>query len=173
MEEKEAVLEVAKLMCLAARTAPKARGVDRIVTKIVTEEKEKELIAEKMEEIGQTQPKVAKIFNRDVINLRQVPVIVLIGSKLGIMELNCGYCGFSSCDELKNNGKARCSYVPGDLGIALGSAVSVAALHHVDNRIMYSIGYAAEQLALLGEEVKLIYAIPLSATGKNIFFDRK
>ncbi|HCJ66104.1 MAG TPA: ferredoxin [Elusimicrobia bacterium] len=170
MEENEAILEVAKLMCLAARTAPKARGIDRIVTKIVTDEKE--AIASKMEEIGRTQPKVAKIFSRDVINLRQAPVVVLVGSKLGTMELDCGYCGFSSCEELKNNGKARCSYVPGDLGIALGSAVSVAGLHHVDNRVMYSIGYAAQQLNLLGEEVKLIYAIPLSATGKNIFFDR-
>ncbi len=173
MEEKEAFLEVANLICLAARTAPKARGIDRIVTKIVTEENEKEAIASKMEEIARTQPKVAKIFSRDVGNLRQAPVIVLIGSKLGTMELDCGYCGFSSCEELKNNGKARCSYVASDLGIALGSAVSVAGLHHVDNRIMYSIGYAAQQLALLGEEVKLIYAIPLSATGKNIFFDRK
>lgn len=170
--EEEAILEVAKLMCLAARTAPKARGIDRIITKIVTEEIEKELIAKKMEEVAQTQPKVAKIFFRDVVNLRQAPVIVLIGSKLGTMELDCGYCGFSSCEELKNNGKARCSYVPGDLGIALGSAVSVASLHHLDNRVMYSIGYAAGQLALLGKEVKLIYAIPLSATGKNIFFNR-
>lgn len=171
--ENEAILQVAKLMCLAARTAPKARGIDRLVTKIVTEEKEKELIAKKMEEVAQEQPKNARIFLRDVINLRQAPVVVLIGSKLGTMELDCGNCGFSSCEELKNSGKARCSYVAGDLGIALGSAVSVASLHHVDNRIMYSIGYAAQKLNLLGEEVKIVYAIPLSATGKNIFFDRR
>ncbi len=171
--EEEALLEVAKLMCLSARTAPKARGIDRIVTKIVTSEEEKELIAKKMQEITQTQPKVAKIFNRDVVNLKQAPVIVLIGTKLGTTELDCGYCGFNSCEELKNNGKARCAYVAGDLGIALGSAVSVAALHHTDNRVMYSIGYAAAKLNLLGDEVKIIYAIPLSATGKNIFFDRR
>ncbi len=172
MEENEALLEVAKLMCLAARTAPKARGIDRITTKIVNEKKEKEAIASRMEKIARSKPKVAKIFSRDAGNLRQAAAVVLIGSKLGTMELDCGYCGFSSCEELKNNGKARCSYVAGDLGIALGSAVSIAGLHHVDNRIMYSIGYAAQQLNLLGKEVKIIYAIPLSATGKNIFFDR-
>ncbi len=38
---------------------------------------------------------------------------------------------------------------------------------------MYTIGMAAVQLELLGPEVKIAHGIPLSATGKNIFFDRK
>jgi uncharacterized ferredoxin-like protein len=51
--------------------------------------------------------------------------------------------------------------------------VAVAADNRVDNRIMYTAGFAAVKLKLLGEEVKIAYGIPLSATGKNIFFDRK
>ncbi|MEM3948197.1 MAG: hypothetical protein QXM76_01200 [Zestosphaera sp.] len=34
---KEAVLEVAKLMALAARTAPKARGINNVEVKIDTQ----------------------------------------------------------------------------------------------------------------------------------------
>ena len=59
-----------------------------------------------------------------------------------------------------------------DLGIAIGSAVKTAQIHNVDNRIMYSGGAAALDLGLFGKECTVAYAIPLSATGKNIFFDR-
>jgi uncharacterized ferredoxin-like protein len=38
---------------------------------------------------------------------------------------------------------------------------------------MYSAGLTAVKMGLLGDKVKLAIAIPLSATGKNIFFDRK
>jgi uncharacterized ferredoxin-like protein len=43
----------------------------------------------------------------------------------------------------------------------------------VDNRIMYSAGMAARDLKLLGDDIQIIYCIPLSCTGKNPFFDRK
>ena len=52
MAEK-AVLEIASLMCAAARTAPKATGRDTIFTMVLTGE-EKEALAMKMEEIGET-----------------------------------------------------------------------------------------------------------------------
>ena len=61
----------------------------------------------------------------------------------------------------------------GDLGIALGSAASVAADHRADCRIMYTIGKAAVRLGLLGPEVEIAHGIPLSVTGKSIYFDRK
>jgi uncharacterized ferredoxin-like protein len=60
-----------------------------------------------------------------------------------------------------------------DLGIALGSAVKTAQIHNVDNRIMFSAGTAALNLGLLGKDCSVAYAIPLSVTGKNIFFDRE
>ncbi|MCK4639266.1 MAG: ferredoxin domain-containing protein, partial [Bacteroidales bacterium] len=45
--------------------------------------------------------------------------------------------------------------------------------NRVDNRIMYTAGQAVIELGLLGEDVKIVYVIPLSATSKNPFFDRK
>ena len=65
-----------------------------------------------------------------------------------------------------------CSFNAGDLGIAVGSVVSLAADLRVDNRIMYTAGKAAIELGLLGDDVFIAYAIPLSAKGKNPFFDR-
>jgi uncharacterized ferredoxin-like protein len=58
-----------------------------------------------------------------------------------------------------------------DLGIALGSAVSVAADLRIDNRMMFTVGKAASALELLGEH-KMIIAIPLAVEGKSPFFDR-
>ena len=67
---------------------------------------------------------------------------------------------------------AMCIEDTGVLGIALGSAVKTAQVHNADNRIMYSGGVAAIDLGLMGKDCTVAYAIPLSATGKNIFFDR-
>lgn len=56
-----------------------------------------------------------------------------------------------------------------DLGIALGSAAKQASQLNIDNRLMYMIGAAAETAKLMDADV--IIGIPLSATGKNIYFD--
>ncbi|MEM2806837.1 MAG: ferredoxin domain-containing protein [Candidatus Bathyarchaeia archaeon] len=53
-----------------------------------------------------------------------------------------------------------------DLGIALGSAVKIASLLNIDNRIMYRIGTAALRLNLL-PEATVAMGIPLSAKGKT------
>jgi len=57
-----------------------------------------------------------------------------------------------------------------DLGIAVSSAVKTASIHNVDNRIMYRIGPVARKIGLIDADVAL--GVPLSATGKNIYFDR-
>jgi uncharacterized ferredoxin-like protein len=66
----------------------------------------------------------------------------------------------------------NCAVRMADLGIAIGSAVKTASIHNVDNRVMYSAGVTALALGLLGD-CTVAYGIPLSASGKNIFFDRK
>jgi uncharacterized ferredoxin-like protein len=58
-----------------------------------------------------------------------------------------------------------------DLGIALGSAVKIASELNVDNRIMYRVGVAARRLGMV--KAQIVHGVPLSATGKNIFFDRR
>ncbi|MEM4659794.1 MAG: ferredoxin domain-containing protein, partial [Sulfolobales archaeon] len=57
-----------------------------------------------------------------------------------------------------------------NLGIAVGSAVKTASILNVDNRVMFTIGVAAKKLNLIDADVVL--GIPLSATSKNIYFDR-
>jgi uncharacterized ferredoxin-like protein len=64
----------------------------------------------------------------------------------------------------------QCAYRLLDMGIALGSAVKTASLLNVDNRIMYRTGAVAREMGLIDADV--VVGIPLSATGKSIYFDR-
>jgi uncharacterized ferredoxin-like protein len=168
--EDQGLLEVARLMCVAARTAPKGRGRDNLVTLLLTEQDREPLITEMKRLYAETS---AGVFGRDAETLQKVPALLLLGTKLEQLGLTgCGFCGFKDCDDNKaHNG--ICAFNTGDLGIALGSAVSVAADHRVDTRILFSAGRAALNLHLLGEEVKIAYGIPLSVSAKNPFFDRK
>jgi uncharacterized ferredoxin-like protein len=168
--ETEGVLHVANLMCVAARTAPKARGIDNIVSIVLTD-KEKDSFARKMEEFGKKTERAAG-FARDANCVRQAQAVVLIGTKFDPAGLDCGFCGFENCQKCKQ-ADAYCAHNSGDLGIAVGSAVSIASNHRVDNRVMYTVGWASVQGKILGEKVKMVLGIPLSASGKNIFFDRK
>jgi uncharacterized ferredoxin-like protein len=63
-----------------------------------------------------------------------------------------------------------CAFRLLDMGIALGSAVKTASLLNVDNRIMYRIGTVARRVGLVDWDY--VMGIPLSASGKNVFFDR-
>jgi uncharacterized ferredoxin-like protein len=168
--EQEGLLEVARKLCVAARTAPKGRGVDNLVTLVLTGS-EKEEIAREMQRIGEEGGPA--FFLRDAANLRAAGALVLLGTRIKTLGLDyCGYCGFKDCEEnRKNNG--ICAFNTGDLGIAVGSAVSVAADHRVDCRVFFSAGRAALNLKTLGEEVRIAWGIPLSVSGKNPFFDRK
>ena len=171
MEEK-AIIDTASCMCAAARTAPKARGNDNIITLVLTGN-EKDALAEKMAEINIREFEgTSSIFPRDAKNLKSAQAVVLIGVKRVYAGLKfCSFCGFENCDKCKEAG-GRCAYNMIDLGIALGSAVSVAADERVDNRIMYSAGKAAAEMNYADDSIAW-HAIPINLSGKNIFFDRK
>ncbi len=93
--------------------------------------------------------------------------------------LNCGTCGYSSCETFEKTAKkigqdfrgSTCLFKAIDVGIALGSAVKMASSLNVDNRIMYRIGTAAMRLNML-PEASVIMGIPLSTKGKSPYFDR-
>ena len=142
--ENDALLEVAKLMVVAARTAPKAQGEDKIKTAIITGI-EKDGLANMMEQMGKV---------RDSKNVKDSGAVVLLG------------VNFANPIEDWINFKAKLI----DLGIALGSAAKAAHELNVDNRIMHSVGIAALKMGLLKADE--ILGIPLSIKGKNIFFDR-
>jgi uncharacterized ferredoxin-like protein len=168
--ESRALEAVADLMCLAARTAPKARGADNLHIAIIRGA-EKDKATARMREIAAEAN--APFFARDAASCDAAPLVVLLGTRLGPLGIPaCGYCGHKNCDECAKAG-GRCAYNAGDLGIALGSAAAVAAAHHADNRIMFSFGKAAIEVGLLPPEVKIAFAIPLAAAGKSPFFDRK
>ncbi len=168
---EKTIEDIAKIMCLAARTAPKARGLDFISIAIVKGDTINTL-SEKMREIGERSG--AQFFKRDAENIKLSKVIVLLGTKIqstGVKD--CDFCGFDGCSEREKNLPAICAFNAGDLGIAIGSALNVAMDHRIDNRLMFSVGKAAIELGLLGEDIKIAYGIPLTATSKNPFFDRK
>ncbi|MEM2904275.1 MAG: DUF2148 domain-containing protein [Candidatus Bathyarchaeia archaeon] len=173
--ERQAALEGAQTILAVARTAPKARGIDRVVTAVVADRAEVEALAKAMEALGEKRP----TFARDAEGIRRSVAVALIGVKgLKSKGLNCGACGYSTCAEfdaaVKKAGPAymgpNCAFYLIDLGIALGVAAKKAMELGLDNRIMFSAGTAARSLGLLDADVAL--GMPLSVTGKNPYFDR-
>ncbi|HNW68835.1 MAG TPA: DUF2148 domain-containing protein [Bacteroidales bacterium] len=169
--KNEEIRDAAQKMLVAARTAPKGRGVDNLMVAIA-EKDDIQLISDKMKEIGVRSG--AAFFLRDADNILLAPYMLLLAARISPMNLpDCGLCGFENCIEKNNFPQTPCVINITDLGIAIGSAVSVAADHRVDNRVMFTVGIAVKELGLLGPESAVIYGIPLSASSKNPFFDRK
>jgi uncharacterized ferredoxin-like protein len=160
-------------MAVAARTAPKSAGQDYVVIKVI-EGDECQRLADEMLKYGEATGK--KNFDRDGRNVAASAAVVLVGIKDAKSPgLNCGACGFDTCAERvqAEHGEfagPQCAYRLLDMGIALGSAVKMAGLLNVDNRIMYRAGVVARKMGLINADV--VMGIPLSATGKNIYFDR-
>ena len=174
--ELESVETLAKIILTAARTAPKGKGIDDIVTCLLSSEEKTEL-AFRMEELSEI--KDLKFLLRDAQNVRDADSIILIGLKAsGVSGLDCGACGFDTCKKMLEHEKVQkeflgpqCMIKYLDLGIAVGSAAAKAKDLCIDNRIMYSAGAAACYFELIDADVAM--GIPLSVRGKNIFFDRE
>jgi uncharacterized ferredoxin-like protein len=168
--KEEQVLEVGKQMMIAARTAPKGKGVDNLEAILVSGQ-DLQVLADFMEAGVQRHGRM--FFLRDAANIRQAQAVVVLGTRLITMGLNCGYCGYPTCEAKIVAGKEfPCAFPINDLGIAIGSACAMAADLRVDSRVMFSAGVAALELGWLGGEVKAAFAIPISATSKSPFFDR-
>lgn len=169
--ELRAAMSAAERVCAAARTAPKACGIDHLVTLTLTDA-DKDAVAEAMDRFADEHG--AAFFHRDADNVRAARVLVLFAMKEGVRGLGeiCGYCHYRDCAQC-NAEKGVCVYDPMDLGIALGSAAAAAADCRVDSRILYSAGRAALTMGILGEGVSMACGLPLSISGKSPFFDRK
>jgi len=172
---EDALMTVAKLMELSARTAPKAVGKDFIEVRILTGE-EKDSVGMEMMKIAEERQQAG--YRRDGQNVLDAGVLVLIGLlKHPGTGIDCRGCGFAGCEEFNSKsaeGDLRgpnCVHRMADLGIAVGSAAKTASMNNADNRIMERAGVAAKRLRIV--ESNVVYGIPLSATGKNIFYDRK
>ena len=175
--EVEGLLDIARMMMVSARTAPKSGGKDDIETLMVYGE-ERDKIAEEMEKIANERN--LKGFVRDAKDVKDSAVVVLVGVEgTKSYGLNCGGCGFDTCAEFEKTAKRRrldfagpnCTMKLLDMGIALGSAVRTAMNHCADNRIMYRIGTAAMRLGMT-KKSSVVMGIPISSMGKSIYFDR-
>lgn len=173
--KNEGIKIAAFLMAESARTAPKSKGED-VIEIVYVDGEEMEKIAVQMEKMAGGGD---KDFIRDAESVRKSQAILLVGAKGDkTVGVNCQACGFESCSEFKKaerNGEnfvgPNCAFRMIDLGIALGSAVKVAAVLGIDTRIMYRIGIAAKKLGMIDSDV--VMGIPLSASGKSPYFDRK
>ena len=167
---RKALKKVARQMMIAARTAPKGRGIDHVYV-AMAERDDIEKIAKRMFEIDKELDFPA--FTRDAKNILKADAMIILGCEIQSVGLKkCGMCGYKNCAEKDIHPNHPCTFNTIDLGIALGSAVSVAMDNRVDNRIFYTAGQAVIDLKLMDEKVKVIYTIPLSSASKNIFFDR-
>jgi uncharacterized ferredoxin-like protein len=162
----EHVLHVARQMMTAARTAPKGKGVDIVEVMLVADE-DKQALADAMRRMGEEQNRPG--FLRDAGGVEVAECVVLIGTRPMPLGLNCGHCGFPTC--AKKLKEVPCAVNCVDVGIALGSACATAADLRVDTRVLFSGGLVAEKLGWL-EHCTQVYAIPVSASSKNPFFDR-
>lgn len=163
----ERILHAAMQMLTAARTAPKGRGADTMEAALLTGD-DLERLAREMDRMVAEEGK-APFFSRDAGCLRKSEAVILIGSRNIPLGLNCGRCGFSSCATKPK--EVPCVFNNIDTGIAIGSVTAMAASLHIDNRVMFSAGVAAESLDIL-PGVRGICAIPLSCSSKSPFFDR-
>jgi uncharacterized ferredoxin-like protein len=170
----KAVQTIAELMEISAITAPKGLGKNFLVTKVLNQE-ECRMLGKEMFKYGEKSGR--EKFDRDGANVENSSSILLIGMKDAEPPgVNCGACGYSKCLKINTGEKneefigPQCLVRVLDLGIALGSAVKTADILNVDNRIMYRIGVVARKLKLI--DADFVMGIPLSVSGKNIYFDR-
>ena len=167
---------ISELMTISAITAPKSKGENYVQTLTLKGDMLKKL-AEAMRAFGEKNQK--KDFDRDANNIDKSESVLLIGlKKATVLGLNCNACGFETCANLMKHPQNEetefkgpvCMFRLLDLGIALGSAVKTAGMLNVDNRIMYRVGVVARQMGLVDWDIAM--GIPMSVSGKNIFFDR-
>ena len=166
---------VSQLMAISATTAPKSKGENFVQTKLLKGEIIKKL-GDAMLAFGERTKK--KDFDRDSKNVIQSEAVLLIGiRKASVLGLDCAACGFADCKTMQKQEKVSgefvgptCAFRLLDMGIALGSAVKTASMLNVDNRIMYRIGVVAREMAIVDWDY--VMGIPLSVTGKSIYFDR-
>ena len=157
------IRKAAKQIMIAARTAPKGKGVD-IIEIITLSHDSLPTLSENMRSEGKKRGMM--FFLRDADNIEQADAVILIGTRRHPLGLNCAYCGAKTC------GENPCAINSIDVGIAIGSACSKAADLRIDTRVMFSAGTTAQSMNLL-PGCNQIIALALSVSSKNPFFDRK
>lgn len=129
--ESRAVLDTAAKICAAARTAPKTRGMDGLVTCVLTGEDKSQLAAQMRKLADELD---YAFFNRDADSVDASDAVVLFGMeevRRGL-DAGCQYCHFESCADCTEK-DGLCAWDAIDIGIAIGSAAAAAADARVDS----------------------------------------
>ena len=92
----ELVLQAARRMMTAARTAPKGKGIDIIEIAMVTDGDILRLSDEMIQIAAETG---FKFLLRDAENIKSADAVVIIGTSQKVQGLNCAHCGFDTCVE--------------------------------------------------------------------------
>ena len=170
-----------QFMAASARTAPKAGGKDFLEIVVIVKDEDLKKIANAMKEYAPKSTNVA-FWLRDASNIESSQALLLIGlAKPVTAGYDCGACGYPTCAEFAKDRQIQdkemgytgphCVMRMMDIGVALSSAAKTASLLNVDCRIQQRVGAAARAIGLIKAEV--VMGIPLSITGKNIYFDRQ
>jgi uncharacterized ferredoxin-like protein len=172
---------VAQLMAAAARTAPKAGGKDFMEIVVITKDEDLKKIAEAMKVYAPRSTNEA-YWLRDASNIENSQALLLVGlSKPVTAGYDCGACGHPTCAEFSKNRELKekemgytgphCVMRMIDIGVALSSAAKTASILNVDNRVQQRVGAAARAMGLIKCEV--VMGVPVSITGKSIYYDRQ
>jgi uncharacterized ferredoxin-like protein len=167
-EFEQGIRAAAEMMAISARTAPKAKGEDLIELKILYD-KDVEDLGKSMVRYGEDEKDA--LWKRDGNCVLRSAAVLLVGVRDPLSD------GIKKPPtvppKIKGDLFAEDERVKKsiDLGIALGSAAKTANLLNLDNRIMWRPGEMARRNGLLPKAL-IIIAIPVSAYGKNIYFDR-
>ena len=164
---QEYFMNAVRQLLTVIRTAPKAKGLDIIEAAAVTGD-DIRVLAEKLKALGEETG--MKFMLRDAENIMSAGAVLLVGTRAQTMGLNCGHCGFPTCAEKPS--PTPCAINTTDVGIAIGSACATAADLRLDTRVMFSVGLSAQKLNWLSD-CQTVFALPLSISSKNPFFDRK
>lgn len=178
---KDIIETAVQLMAVSARTAPKAGGKDFLEIVVITQADDLQKIAEAMAGYASRSTNEA-FWLRDAANIENSQALLLVGlSKPVTAGYDCGACGYPTCAEFAKNRNLtdkemgytgpHCVMRMIDIGVALSSAAKTASLLNVDCRVQQRVGAAARAVGLIKGEV--VMGIPVSVTGKSIYFDRK
>jgi uncharacterized ferredoxin-like protein len=166
-EFEQGIKAAAEMMAISARTAPKAKGEDLIELRILYN-KDVEVLGKAMVKFGEDEKE--PMWKRDGNCVLKSDAVLLIGVRDPLAN---GVKKPSVPPKIKGDLFAEDERVKKciDLGIALGSAAKTASILNLDNRIMWRPGEMARRNGLLPKALVII-AIPVSAHGKSIYFDR-
>ncbi|GAB4388175.1 MAG: DUF2148 domain-containing protein [Thermodesulfovibrionales bacterium] len=178
---KEVAEMAVKLMAASARTAPKAGGKDFLAVVAITRDEDLKKIADAMKEYAPRSSNEA-YWLRDASNIENSQALLLVGLDEPVTAgYDCGGRGYPTCAEFSNGRELKekemgytgphCAMRMIDIGVALSSAAKTAGLLNVDNRVQQRVGAAARALGLIKGQVVL--GVPISITGKSVYFDRQ